>query len=185
MINIIHTKQSKHSGLKKNARLWKSWTSCKEPYIIFFCSFFRFVLPFALSKMVAYFEDGSTISKSDLYLYAALLISLNIVNTLYTHNYQQMITEIGIKVRTAITALVYRKALKLGPSAISDVTMGKIVTLITRDVMSFENALLMINDIWISCFHIVLISYMIYKKIGWSVLAGVGFYLATIPLQRK
>lgn len=96
-----------------------------------------------------------------------------------------MLTEIGIKVRTSVTALVYRKALKLGPTALSQVTMGKIVTLITRDVISFENALIFINDIWISGFQITLISYMIYRKIGWSVLAGVGFYLATIPLQGK
>lgn len=135
--------------------------------------------------MVAYFQRGSTVTRSDLYLYAALVICLNLVSTIYNHNYQQIVAEIGIKIRTAVTALVYRKALKLGPSAISDVTMGKIVTLITRDVTSFENALLFINEIWISCFQITLISYMIFRKIGWSVLSGVGFYLATIPLQRK
>lgn len=96
-----------------------------------------------------------------------------------------MLAEVGIKVRTAVTTLVYRKTLKLGPSALSEVTMGKIVTLITRDVYSFENALIFINDIWISGIQISLISYLIFEKIGWSVFAGVGFYLATIPLQGK
>lgn len=96
-----------------------------------------------------------------------------------------MLNEIGIKVRTAITSLVYRKALKLGPGGVSEVTIGKIVTLITRDVYSFEKALMFINDIWISGIEIFLISYLIYKRIGWSVAAGVGFYLAVVPLQSK
>lgn len=124
-------------------------------------------------------------SKNDLYIYASLVITLNIVTTIYNHNYQQMIAEIGIKVRTSVTALVYRKALRLGTTAISDITMGKIVTLITRDVFSFENALIFVNDMWISIFQIGLISYLIFQRIGWSVVAGIGFYLATIPLQSK
>lgn len=146
-------------------------------------SIFRFVQPYALSKLVAYFQHGTTVTTSDLYLYASLVIALNIVTTLYNHNYQQMLAEIGIKVRTAVTALVFRKTLKLSPSALSDVTMGKIVTLITRDVFSFENALIFINDMWISVIQICLISYLIFNRIGWSVFAGVGFYLGTIPLQ--
>lgn len=139
----------------------------------------------ALSKVVAYFAPNSNVSTNDLYLYAFYLISTNIISTIYNHNYQQKLAEIGIKVRTAVSALVFRKTLKLGPSAVSDITMGKIVTLITRDVGSFERALIFINDICISGFQISLISYLVYKKIGWAVLAGVGFYFATIPLQGK
>lgn len=135
--------------------------------------------------MVAYFQKDSRMSVREIYIYASLVIVLNIVNTIYKHNYQQMITEIGIQARTAVTALVYRKTLKMTPWAISDVTMGKIVTLITRDVFSFEVALIYLNDIWISVIQISLISYLIFMRVGWSVFAGVGFQILTILLQGK
>ncbi|KAJ8929233.1 hypothetical protein NQ314_018112 [Rhamnusium bicolor] len=142
------------------------------------------IQPAALGRLVAYFQSGQTeLARNDAYKYAAIVIGLNMLSTLYNHNYMQYIIEFGIDVRTSFAALIYRKALKLKPSAFSDITMGNIVTLITKDVGAFEGALTFLNDMWIGLIQTIIISYIIYTRIGLSVLAGIGFFILIIPLQ--
>nr|XP_023028551.1 probable multidrug resistance-associated protein lethal(2)03659 [Leptinotarsa decemlineata] len=143
-----------------------------------------FIQPTAISMLVAYFQPNQqTISKSDLYQNTALVIGLNFLTTIYNHNYEQFINEIGIKVRTAVAALIYRKALRLKPESFSDMTTGKIVTLITKDVFAFENALTFVNDMWIGLIQTIIIGYLLYQRISFSVVTGLGFYLLIIPFQ--
>ncbi|CAH1105157.1 unnamed protein product [Psylliodes chrysocephalus] len=141
-----------------------------------------FVQPMVFATVVAYFQPNQkVVTDSDLYMYACILIGLNIFNSIYDHNYQQFLTEYCIRARTAVAALIYRKALKLGP--LSNVTMGKIVTLITKDVFLFDAALIYVNDMWIGIIHIIVITVIIYQRIGLSVFGGMGFYLIIIPMQ--
>ncbi|KAJ8954540.1 hypothetical protein NQ318_000774 [Aromia moschata] len=143
-----------------------------------------FIQPLALERLIAYFQPAQTeIPRSTLYKYAALVVGLNMLSTIYNHNYMQCVIEFGIGVRTAFSALIYRKVLKLHPSAFSGITMGNIVTLITKDVGAFENAFTFINDMWIGLIQTVIIAYIMYTRVGLSVLAAIGFFLVIIPLQ--
>lgn len=124
-------------------------------------------------------------TREDLYKYAAIVVVLNILSTIYNHNYQMLVVEHGVRIRTALAALIYRKALKLGPIAFSSVTMGKIVTFITKDVFAFEGMLTFLNDIFVGFLQIVITCYIIYARVGPSVFIGLGFLLLLIPLQSK
>lgn len=95
------------------------------------------------------------------------------------------LTELGTRVRTAIASLLYRKSLKLSPQALSNVTVGKITTIITRDVDTFEMWIYYGNDIWIGLVQTVIICYLIYNKIGVSSFAGILFFLIVLPAQGK
>ncbi|KAJ8978758.1 hypothetical protein NQ317_017481 [Molorchus minor] len=107
-------------------------------------------IPMAISKIVLYFKQGQEeVTERDVYYYAASLIGINFINIIYLHNYLLTITGLGIRVRTAFCSLMYRKCLRLTPSALSDLTTGKIVTLMTKDVGAFETIILYGNDIWI------------------------------------
>ncbi|RZC39500.1 ABC tran domain containing protein [Asbolus verrucosus] len=144
----------------------------------------RLAVPEALGKLVSFFTPGQTeLTKEDAYCYAAVVICLNIVNHIYTQNYMIALTEFGIKVRTAICSFVYRKALKMTEASLSDITMGKIVTLITKDVFAVEMVILFANDIWIGFVQTGIICYLIYRKIGVAAFAGVGFFLVLLPVQ--
>ncbi|XP_030750791.1 multidrug resistance-associated protein 4-like [Sitophilus oryzae] len=142
------------------------------------------LLPKAMSKFVAFFQtDQTTVSKKEAVLYAFLLITINVVNCIYNHNYQQIVMEYSMKVRSALGSLIYRKALKLGSGAFSDASMGKVVTLITKDVYSIDTALQFFNDLWIGVIQTIVVTCVLYKRIGGSVFAGIGFFLLMVPLQ--
>ncbi|XP_066143247.1 ATP-binding cassette sub-family C member 4-like [Euwallacea fornicatus] len=142
------------------------------------------LLPKAISRFVAYFAPGETsISKSQVYGYAFTVVAISMVNCIYNHNYQQLIMEFSLRVRTALCSLIYRKALKLNAEVSSEFSIGKVVTLITKDVQSIDAVMIFFNDIWVGVLHVGLVTYMIYTRIGASVFVGIGFFIIVIPFQ--
>ncbi|KAJ8954546.1 hypothetical protein NQ318_000780 [Aromia moschata] len=140
--------------------------------------------PLILERLLRYFRINETeMYKDDAYIYATLFIGVNLLYTIYNHNYQQYVIEYGIEVRTAFAALMYKKILKLHPSTFSSITMGNIVTLITKDVAAFENAIKCLNDLWVGFLQIIIIAYIISTRMGLSVLSAVGFFIVIIPLE--
>ncbi|XP_044266441.1 ATP-binding cassette subfamily C member 4-like [Tribolium madens] len=141
------------------------------------------IQPNALGKFVSYFTSSTKLTRLDAIYYACVLIGINIINTTYGHNYMFHIMELGVRIKTAFCSLLYRKSLKLKTSSLSASSVGKIVTLVTKDVTNFESAIIFMNDMWISLILLVLTSWMMYKKIGVAALAGVLFLVLIIPMQ--
>lgn len=71
----------------------------------------------------------------------------------------------------------------MSDAALAEITMGKIVTLITKDIFAVELMVIFINEIWIGLFLTGLICYLIYQKIGVAAFVGVGFFLIILPIQ--
>lgn len=59
------------------------------------------------------------------FVYAILISGLLVLNTLYTHNLAQLVSEYSLKIRTAVCSLIYRKALRLRPDSFEDISIGK------------------------------------------------------------
>jgi ABC-type transport system involved in cytochrome bd biosynthesis fused ATPase/permease subunit len=154
-----------------------------HPFLIVF---FRTLQPHALSKLVSYFSPGQTeMTRQDLYFYSGLLIGINVVDCIYHHNYYLAVLELHVKIRAAFSSFIYRKTLKLSPDRLGDISIGKIVTLITKDVPSLENFSYLVNDIWLAFAKTAIVCFIVYRKIGVAVLAGVGFFVIILPLQGK
>lgn len=96
-----------------------------------------------------------------------------------------IITAFGFKIRTAFSSLIYRKCLKLSNDSLSKLTVGKIVTLLTKDVASLEMMALYGNDIWIGFVQIIIVCVVIYNKIGLAAITGCSFFILMIPIQGK
>lgn len=138
-----------------------------------------------MSSLIAYFKPNSKMTKYDAYYYAALVMVLNISQCLYIHNYIINVQQLAIEIKTAFSSLLYRKALKLTPSALSEISLGNIVTLITKDVHTFYLSIWMINDTWIGIVRTLVICYLLYAKIGVTTFIGIGVLFSVLPLQSK
>ncbi|KAI4464898.1 atp-binding cassette sub-family c [Holotrichia oblita] len=122
-------------------------------------------------------------SKEDVYFYAAIVITITILQTIYNHAYMLYLQQIAQKIRIGLCSLIYRKALKLSTSSLINITSGKIVTLMTKDVALFDSAIILAHDLWIGIIQVIVMTYVMYKHIGVSAIFGVGFLILLIPFQ--
>lgn len=99
--------------------------------------------------------------------------------------YILLIDELSLKIKIASSSLIYRKCLNLNLSSLSKCTTGLVVTLITKDVVQFDKALDLGLLIITGVFQIILMTYMMYEKIGISALIGVGLLILLLPFQGK
>ncbi|CAH0557527.1 unnamed protein product [Brassicogethes aeneus] len=137
----------------------------------------------AVSNLIGYFSPHSKLTKNDAYYYASVVLGINFFRIIYMHNYILVLHKFALKVRTAFSALIYRKALRLTPAAMAEIGVGNIVTLITKDVSAFESSVWTINDMWVGGFRTIYVSYLIYAKMGWVGLLGVAMLFVVTPLQ--
>ena len=62
-------------------------------------------------------------------------------------------------------------------------TVGKITTVINRDVEIFQQFVSQGNDMWIALVQTFMICYLVYNKIGIASWAGITFFFVVLPLQ--
>lgn len=157
--------------------------------LIFFINYklsniYRTVSPWAIGRLISYFTINQTeMTKWDGYFYAGLVIALNILNFIYLHNYMLIVTAFGFKIRTAFSSLIYRKCLRMSNESLAKQTVGKIVTLLTKDVNTLDTICLYANDVWIGFVQIFLVCGMIYTRIGVAAFSSCAFFLLMIPIQ--
>ncbi|KAH1021181.1 hypothetical protein HUJ04_010728 [Dendroctonus ponderosae] len=141
--------------------------------------------PLAISKVVSYFNPmgNSGMTFNDAVFYGALKVGLRMFHGTFMQNYIIYIQQISIRMRTAFCSLVYRKALKLTPTAMNEISLGNVITVITKDVMIFERNIMLFNDVWIEIIRLAVVSFLIYNKMGWAGLVGVGVLFTIVPVQ--
>lgn len=140
--------------------------------------------PYATSNLISYFTPGQTETTRNMaYYYAALVLVLNVTSSVYMHNYILYLQQLAVEIKTAFSSLIYRKALKLTPSAMSEISLGNVVTLITKDVHIFEASIWMVNETWISVVQSCVLCYLLYSRIGAVSFIGVGVLMSIMPVQ--
>jgi ATP-binding cassette subfamily C (CFTR/MRP) protein 4 len=87
--------------------------------------------------------------------------------------------------RTALTSLIYRKVLKLNLSQLGDTTIGKIITLITRDVNEFDIYTFYPTIMWCDSLRFLITCYVMYMEIGLLVLILLLIFCIMISIQGK
>ncbi|KAJ8927841.1 hypothetical protein NQ314_019643 [Rhamnusium bicolor] len=81
--------------------------------------------PQAIGKLVSYFKPNQTaLTIYDAMYYAGVMVGLQLLHCLYFQNYSIFVKQLAIQIRTAFCSLIYRKALKLTPTALSDISLG-------------------------------------------------------------
>ncbi|XP_062142485.1 probable multidrug resistance-associated protein lethal(2)03659 [Drosophila sulfurigaster albostrigata] len=142
----------------------------------------RTIQPLFLLKLIAYYTNGKE-SINDAYFYAAGVIACSALNVFIMHPYMLGTVHMGMKMRVALSSMIYRKALKLSKTALGDTTAGHIVNLISNDVGRLDLATIFVHYLWVGPLQTLFITYLMYLKIGIAAIFGVAFMLAFIPLQ--
>nr|XP_033816968.1 canalicular multispecific organic anion transporter 2 isoform X2 [Geotrypetes seraphini] len=176
---------------KKNQRepsFLKALLTAFGPYFLISSAFkllqdlLSFVNPQLLSLLIVFVKTENAPSWWG-YLIAVLMFLCALLQTLLLHQHFQYVFVTGMRLRTAITGVIYRKALVITNSAKRSSTVGEIVNLMSVDAQRFMDLTTFLNMLWSAPLQICLALYFLWQNLGASVLAGVAIMVLLIPFN--
>lgn len=151
-----------------------------------FTIYFRLVQPLALGQLIKFYVPEQTdITKQEAYLYAGGVVLCSALSVFIVHPYMMGVCHLGMKIRVACCSLIYRKALKLSKTALGQTTAGQLVNLLSNDVNRFDVGIIFVHQLWVAPLETIIVTVLMYQKVGWAAVIGVAFLLMFVPLQSK
>ena len=135
--------------------------------------------------MIEYFTPNSRVTLTEAYLYGGGVVAMAALDTILHHPYFFSLTHIGMKIRVACCSLIYRKALRLSNTALGQTTVGQMVNLLSNDVNRFDSTVVFMHLLWAGPLQLVIITVLLYQRIGPSALLGAALLIAAVPLQSE
>ena len=109
----------------------------------------------------------------------------NVFSALFLSITSQECSLMSLGVRNALQGMIYRKALQLSPDARKKSTLGEISSHMAVDSevwMVSQNYLPLVVTI---PFEILIGVVLLYRLVGWSLIAGIGTFVLITPVQTK
>ncbi|KAG4913284.1 hypothetical protein JHK86_053717 [Glycine max] len=130
--------------------------------------------------MISYFVDylvGKEIFPHEGYVLAGVFFVAKLVETFTTRQWYLGVDILGMHVRSALTAMVYRKGLRISSLAKQSHTSGEVVNYMAIDVQRVGDYSWYLHDMWMLPLQIVLALAILYKNVG---IASIATLIATI-----
>ncbi|XP_051773178.1 LOW QUALITY PROTEIN: canalicular multispecific organic anion transporter 1 [Ctenopharyngodon idella] len=141
-----------------------------------------FASPQLLKLMIAFIQDKSSYAWTG-YIYAVLLLLVAFLQSVILQQYFNQCFILGMKVRTAIMAAVYKKALVVSNDSRKESTAGEIVNLMSADAQRFNDVTNFIHLLWSCPLQIALSIAFLWIELGPSVLAGLLVMVLMVPIN--
>jgi ATP-binding cassette subfamily C (CFTR/MRP) protein 4 len=146
----------------------------------------RIYRPRIVKNFVSYFTTNhNNFTKSEAWFLGVSYVTVQFIGFVYIENFYLRLETFGVKMRIALTSLIYRKVLKLNLSQLGDTTIGKIITLITRDVNEFDIYAFYPTIMWCDSLRFLITWYVMYMEIGLLVLILLLIFCIMISIQGK
>lgn len=117
------------------------------------------------------------------YFYVSLLLLTAVLQTLISAQYFHRMFLVGLRIKTALMAAIYKKVLRISNMARKESTVGEIVNLLSVDTDKLVIATPYLNLIWSAPFQIILALYFLWQYLGPSVLAGLAVMIILMPIN--
>ncbi|XP_044152162.1 ATP-binding cassette sub-family C member 3 [Bufo gargarizans] len=114
---------------------------------------------------------------------AALMFFTSVTQTLFLHQHFQYSLVTGMRLRSAITGIIYRKSLVITNAAKRSATVGEIVNLMSVDAQRIQDLTTYLNMLWSAPLQIFLALYFLWRTLGPPVFAGVAIMVLLIPIN--
>ncbi|XP_077593671.1 multidrug resistance-associated protein 1-like [Stigmatopora nigra] len=168
--------------------LLRALARCFGPYFlrgIFFLLLhdaFMFAVPQVLSLLLGFMRHPEQAAWKG-FLWAGLLFLLSCLQSLLNHQYMYRCFTLGMRLKSAVAGLVYRKCLVMSSGARRQCTVGEIVNLISVDAQKLMDLAVYVNSLWAAPLEMALCFYFLSDLLGLSALAGTLAVVLIFPLN--
>nr|XP_046230695.1 multidrug resistance-associated protein 1-like isoform X2 [Scatophagus argus] len=143
---------------------------------------FMFAVPQVLSLLLGFMRDKNAEMWKG-FLFASLLFLLSCLQSLLYHHYMFHCFSVGMRLKTAVMGLVYRKCLLISSAARRRCTLGETINLVSADTQKLMDFVVYFNSIWVTPIEIALCFYFLWQLLGLSALAGIIAVVLIFPLN--
>eukprot|EP00073_Rattus_norvegicus_P043259 XP_017445258.1 PREDICTED: multidrug resistance-associated protein 6 isoform X1 [Rattus norvegicus] len=143
---------------------------------------FRFAVPKLLSLFLEFMGDLESSAWTG-WLLAVLMFLSACLQTLFEQQYMYRVKVLQMRLRTAITGLVYRKVLVLSSGSRKSSAAGDVVNLVSVDVQRLVESILHLNGLWLLFLWIIVCFVYLWQLLGPSALTAVAVFLSLLPLN--
>ncbi|KAJ5463108.1 ABC transporterintegral membrane type 1 [Penicillium sp. IBT 31633x] len=114
---------------------------------------------------------------------ALAMFVVSVCQTSFLHQYFQRAFDTGMRVKSALTAMIYAKSLRLSNEGRSAKTTGDIVNHMAVDQQRLADLTQFGTQLVSAPFQITLCMVSLYQLVGMSMFAGIGVMILMIPLN--
>nr|XP_006212153.1 multidrug resistance-associated protein 6 isoform X1 [Vicugna pacos] len=176
-----------HQGSKRGPLLRAIWQVCRSAFLLGTLSLiisdvFRFTVPKLLSLFLEFIADPEMPAWKGCLL-AVLMFLSACLQTLFEQQHMYRLKVLQMRLRTAITGLVYRKVLALSSSSRKASAVGDVVNLVSVDVQRLSESITYLNGLWLPLIWIVVCFVYLWQLLGPSALTAVAVFLGLLPLN--
>ncbi|KAM4521267.1 multidrug resistance-associated protein 1-like, partial [Odontesthes bonariensis] len=143
---------------------------------------FMFAVPQVLSALLDFMRDKEAALWKG-FLFASLLFLLSCLQSVLHHQYMFHCFTVGMRLKTAIMGLVYRKSLVMSSAARQQCNVGEIINLVSADTQKLMDFVVYFNSVWIAPIEMALCFYFLWQLLGPPALAGTATVLLIFPLN--
>jgi len=147
------------------------------------CNTFSPVFLEALLNHLTEREEGKDHEIYKGWLFVGCIFLLQILATLFTNLYMQIVSEVGLSVRSTLVGVIYRKSLKLSNKERQSIGDGQIVNLVSSDSNRFERLIMTLHYLWSGPLQLIIILVLLIRSLGFWSLIGFSIFVIVIPLQ--
>uniref|UniRef100_A0A4W4G6S1 ATP-binding cassette, sub-family C (CFTR/MRP), member 6a n=1 Tax=Electrophorus electricus TaxID=8005 RepID=A0A4W4G6S1_ELEEL len=181
---LLKLRQEQGSGLLLLRTLAKTFGPCflTGTLCLIVQDAFMFSIPQVLSLLLGFVRDeDAPLWKG--HLFAVTLFLLSCLQSLFNHQYMYTCFTVGMRVKTAIMGLIYRKTLIINSAARRACTVGEIVNLVSADTQKLMDFVVYFNAVWLAPIEIGLCLFFLWQRLGPSALAGIATVILIFPLN--
>ncbi|KAH3665603.1 hypothetical protein OGAPHI_003791 [Ogataea philodendri] len=191
LAGVLDDKWDKQLHRKSPSLTWAIASSFGGPFFISclfkivqdICAFIQPQLLKQLIRFVNLYQEDTTTPLTRGFMLVAMMFLVSVVQTASLHQYFTRVFDTGIKVRSSLTSLIYKKSLVLSVEAKQKKSTGDIVNLMSVDTQRLQDLCQSLNIIWSGPLQIILCLVSLYNLLGNAMWLGVFFLAVSVPLN--
>ncbi|KAJ2025720.1 hypothetical protein H4S03_008804, partial [Coemansia sp. S3946] len=142
--------------------------------------------PVLLSLLLGFVASHTSASPQPLshgYFYASCMLGSQIIQTIVFQRSVQIDMDTKLKINTSLTTALYKKSIRLSNESRQEYTTGAVAMLFWTDVARVGGVIDYIYTVWSAPLQVVIVIYMLFNTLGYSVFVGVAIMAASVPLN--
>ncbi|CAF4884021.1 unnamed protein product [Pieris macdunnoughi] len=185
---LIEEKYAKASGSEPSLIrvLYRTfiWSYLLGGAMQFIYTLLRTLSPLLFAQLLSYWSVDSTMSTEEAAYYAAAMIVANMVAAFLNHHGNFYCQQFGMKLRIAVSSLMFRKIMRMNNGSLGETTAGKVVNILSNDLQRFDLAFLFLHYVWIIPIQLAAVCYLGYLQAGYAALLGLAaLVVIALPIQ--